>query len=155
MWPHPAGGNVNLCSGELDKRNALSNPYVEGFSRQILHTSSAADESNKLSGCCDVDDSGTMCRNQHSSPLRQYPVKRRQVACKTVDWVPLTLGIESARLGLIKRSKLLLLSVKKLAVVSSETTAGSHEVATSASRFGSCGSVHVDICDFSVLYLSL
>jgi hypothetical protein len=47
----------------------------------------------------------------------------------------------------------LLLSVKKLAAVSSETTARSHVITTSASRFGGYGSVHIDMGDLSAAYI--
>lgn len=129
-------------------RNALSNPYVTGFSRQILHTSSAADASDGSSGFCGVDDSGATCRNQHSSPLRQYPISPCQVICRSTDRFAHTFGVEHARLGLIIRSQPLLIAVKKFAAVSCETTSRSQVVTTGASRFRGCGSVHVDMSHF-------
>jgi len=43
--------------------------------------------------------------------------------------------------------------VKKLAAVPSETTARSHVITTSASRFGGYGSVHIDMDDLSAAYI--
>jgi hypothetical protein len=65
-----------------------------------------------------------------------------------------TLGIKYTRFRLIIWSQDLLLSVKELALVSSETTAGSHVITTSASRFGGCRSIHIDMGGLSAPYIA-